>query len=405
MNLNYFISKRIQSENRKSFSSIVSVIAIISIAIGLMLMIISFAILDGFKNKIKDKIISFGSHIQVTRYDINNSYEETPVNKNSFVYHSKDSIPGIDHVQVFSMKAGLLKTDEEVMGVVLKGIGKDFYVNKFRPNIVKGDFIDLGDSLYSSEILISQKIADKMKLDLNDTVSMYFVQDPPRFRKLVVKGIYATGLEEFDDLMILGDIRLNQRLNNWADTMVGGFEIYVKDFNQLDAIADEVYDKMEYELQLEKITDKYIQIFDWLKLLNRNVLIFLILILTVACFNMISTLFIMIMERTNMIGVLKALGANNNQIQSIFLYNGVIVLAKGLFFGNLFGIGFCLLQYYFKIIPLDEENYYMSSVPIELDWMVIAGLNLMTFILITLVLTIPVMVVSRIHPIKAIKFS
>lgn len=405
MNLYRFLSKRIHKAGKDSFSTVVTQISIISIALGLAIMIISFAILDGFKKNIQEKIFSFSSHILVTKYDLHKSYEESPLSKNWKLYKNNKLIPEVSHMQVFSHKPGLLKTDEEVMGVVLKGVDKDFNIERFSKNIVKGNFITLGDSAYSPEILVSKRIAYKMRLDVGDTVIMYFVQNPPRFRKLVVKGWYETGLEEFDELIIIGDIRINQKLNGWPDTLVGGFEIFIKDFKKLDKTAEKVFEIMDYDMQLEKITDKYIQIFDWLTLLNRNVLIFLVLILFVASFNMVSTIFIMIMERTNMIGMLKALGATNKQVQWVFIYNGVNILIKGMLYGNIAGIGFCALQYYFKLIPLDEENYYMTTVPIEWDWLIIAGLNVLTFILITLILIIPIMVIAKIKPIKAIRFD
>jgi lipoprotein-releasing system permease protein len=244
-----------------------------------------------------------------------------------------------------------------------------------------------------------------MRLKTGDSLLMFFVQYPPRFKKLAIKGIYETGLEELDDQVIIGDIKLNQNLNNWADTLVGGYEIYIKNFSQLDEVSQKVFEVMDYDMQLEKITDKYLQIFDWLTLLRRNVRIFLVLILFVACFNMVSTIFIMIMERTNMIGLLKALGARNDQVHAIFIYNGLFIILRGMLFGNLIGLGFCALQYYFKLIPLDPENYYMSSVPIEWNWLMIVLLNLLIFVMISLVLVIPVFIISRISPIKAIKFN
>ena len=405
MNLYRFLSKRIHKTGKDSFSTVVTQISIVSIALGLSIMIISFGILNGFKKKIQEKIFSFSSHMVVTKYDLHKSYEESPLSRNWKLYKNNGLVPEVSHMQVFSHKPGLLKTEEGVMGVVLKGVDKDFNIKRFQKNIVKGSFIMIGDSAYSHEILVSKRIAYKLRLDVGDTVLMYFVQNPPRFRKLVIKGWYETGLEEFDDLIIVGDIKINQKLNDWADSLVGGFEIFVKDFGKLDQTAEKVFEVMDYDMQLEKITDKYIQIFDWLTLLNRNVLIFLILILFVASFNMVSTIFIMIMERTNMIGMLKALGATNKQVQWVFVYNGVNILLKGLLYGNVAGIGFCALQYYFKLFPLDEENYYMNSVPIEWDWGMIAGLNVLTFVLITLILIIPIMVIAKIKPIKAIRFD
>lgn len=410
MDLYYFISKRINKGKKGSFSATVSGIAVISISVGLFVMIISFSILEGFRNRIQDKIFSFGSHLQITKHDKAKSYNEAPLTLNSDLFKHPEKIPEIDHIQAVSHNLGLLrkKDNDEFTGAILKGIGKDFDTLRFADNIVEGRFIRLnttsGNS-WSNEVLVSRRIADKLNIRLEDKVYMFFIKKDVLTRPLVVKGIYETGLEEFDELIILGDMRLNQSLNQWGDSLVGGYEIFVKDFSNLDPAYEKVFDAMDTDMQVEVISDKYIQIFDWLTLLDRNVVIFLFLILFVACFNMVSTLFIMIMERTNMIGLLKALGATNKQIKTIFFYNGIGIIVKGMLIGNLVGLGFCALQYYTNFIPLDPENYYMNTVPIEWNWMVIAGLNILTFILISLVLILPILVISNIKPIKAIKFD
>jgi len=408
LNLNYFISKRITKSDRNSFSYTVSLIAIAVTAFGLMVMIISSGVLEGFKSKIREKIFSFGAHIQVSKYDLKKSFEESPLNTQSNLYLYPDSVNGIDYVQSYSNKPTLLRTEEDIMGVILKGIGHDFRNESFKKNIIEGQFIDLPDSGYSKEIVVSRKIADRMNLGINDPVILIFSRTnyaAPTYRKLTVKGIYETGLEEFDEHFIIGDIQLIRKVNNWDDTLVGGYEIFVKDFSQIDQIAEGIFNYMDYDMQIEKITDKYIQIFDWLKLLDRNVVIFLVLILLVASFNMVATLLIMIMERTNMIGVLKALGANNQQIQYIFIFSGARILSIGLLLGNVLGLGVCMLQYWFKIIPLDAENYYMNYVPIKFNWTMILGINLLTFITVTVVLLIPTYIISRMTPVKSIKFN
>jgi lipoprotein-releasing system permease protein len=407
LNLYYFISKRINASKKGSFSAVVSVIAMGSIMMGIAVLLVSFAIMEGFNKKIQDKIFSFGSHLQVTKYDLHKSYEESPLTTNSELFKHPEKIKEIAHIQAFSLKPCLLKTEEEVMGVVLKGVGQDFNYASFKINMVAGSFINFNNNKDqpSKDILISQKIADKLRLSLDDTVMVYFVQNPPRYRKLMIRGIYETGLEEFDDLIIMGDIRLNQKLNDWNDTLIGGYEIFIKDFSKLEPVSKKVFELMDYDMQLEKITDKYIQIFDWLTLLKRNVRIFLGLIVIVAFVNMVSTIFIMIMERTNMIGILKALGATDNQIHTIFIFNGLFIILKGMLLGNIIGLGFCYLQYQFQFIPLDAENYYMHTVPIEWNWVTIVVLNAITFFLISIVLVLPVIIISRIKPIQAIKFN
>lgn len=411
MDLYYFISKRINRGKKGSFSATVSSIAVISISVGLLVMIISFSILEGFRSRIQNKIFSFGSHLQVTKYEMARSYAEAPLTLGSDLYQHPERIPEIEHIQAVSHNLGLLRKrdNDEFTGAILKGVGLDYDTSRFVDNLTEGTFIDLKDSAagtkWSNQIMVSRRIADKLQISVGDKVYMFFMKKDVLTRPLVVKGIYETGLEEFDELIIIGDIRLNQSLNEWGDSLVGGYEIFVKDFSRLDQAYDKVFEEMDPEMQIEVIRDKYIQIFDWLTLLDRNVVIFLFLILFVACFNMVSTLFIMIMERINMIGLLKALGATNKQIQTIFFYNGIGIIVKGLLIGNLIGLGFCFIQYYAQLIPLDPENYYMNTVPIEWNWMVIAGLNLLTFILVGLVLIIPIMVISNIKPIKAIKFD
>jgi lipoprotein-releasing system permease protein len=373
-----------------------------------MVMIISSGVLEGFKSKIREKIFSFGAHIQITKYDLKKSYEESPLHTNSNLYLYPDSVGGIAYIQSYSNKAALLRTEEDIMGVVLKGIGHDFRNESFKKNIIEGEFLELPDSGYSREVIVSRKIADRMNLAINDPVILIFSRTnyaAPTYRKLTVKGIYQTGLEEFDEHFIVGDIQLIRKINNWNDSLVGGYEIYVTDFSKLNQISESVFNYMDYDMQIEKITDKYIQIFDWLKLLDRNVVIFLVLILLVASFNMIATLLIMIMERTNMIGVLKALGANNQQVQYIFIYSGARILSIGMLLGNVLGIGVCLLQYWLKIIPLDAENYYMHYVPIKFNWAMIIGINMLTFLTVTIVLLIPTYIISRMNPVKSIKFS
>lgn len=405
MNLSYFISKRINNASQSTFSSIINKIAIASIAIGLAVMLISFLILGGFQKTIKEKIFSFGAHLQITKYTLGNQFEEQPVSKKSDFYENFKEFSFIDHVQEFSHKPGLLKTEDDVWGVLLKGVGKSFNLDRFQSNIIEGRFINFSDSAYSREIIISQTIANKLVLKAGDDVIMYFVQDPPRYRKLHISGIYKTDLEDFDDKVIIGDIGLIQRLNNWDEDLVGGFEVFINNSNNIDHAENVLMDEIDYDLYVEKISDKYIQIFEWLSLLNKNVVIFLSLILFVACFNMISILLILIMERTQMIGVMKALGATNNQIRNIFIYDGMHLMIKGLIWGNIIAIGLAILQDKFKLIPLDAENYYMDFVPIEWNWGIIVLMNVLVFIVVSLVLMVPTIIISRLNPVKAIKFD
>ncbi len=405
MNLYYFISSRIQKNDRQSFSALVHRIAVIIIFLGFLLSVTSLCILEGFKTNIREKIFSFGAHIQLTKYDVDKSYEETPFVIHKNIFDSIKAVPGVEHVQGVSHKPCLLKSTSEIQGVILKGVGPDFDINRFKDNIIDGTFITFKDSTYSKQIVISERIADKLKLKVGDSLLLYFVQNPPRFRKVEISGIYQTGLEELDELFIIGDIQLNRVLSAWSPKQIGGLEIYVSDFNMLDSTASEVYKRMDYDMQIQLITDKYMQIFDWLNLLNRNVTIFLVLIMGVSIFVIISTLIVMIMERTSMVGLLKAFGTTNSEVSKIFLWNGFKIILTGMISGNIVALGLCTVQYYTNIFPLDAENYFMNAVPIEFPWLIIILINIIGMVLLGLVLWLPILFISRVSPVKAIKFN
>lgn len=289
--------------------------------------------------------------------------------------------------------------------MVLKGVGQGYNLNAFHRLLLAGKPLVLPDTGGTNDILMSKRLATKLQLKPNDEVIFFFVQQPPRFRKLRISGIFETGLEEFDDTYVIGDIRQVQDLNNWTPNHIGGYELLVHDFEKLNLAASEVEDKMPYDLQVTKVTDIYVQLFDWLALLKRNVQIFIVLIMVVATFNMVSTLFILILERTQMIGLLKALGARDQQIRQVFFYKGLNLTFKGLLLGNLIGLGFCALQYYTHFIPLDPENYYMNTVPIRWNWWAIGGLNLLILVISMLSVFLPTAMISRISPVKAIRFD
>jgi lipoprotein-releasing system permease protein len=405
LNFYYFLSQRLLNTKEKSFSGLVSNIAIISIAVSLAIMIVSYSILHGFRHEIESKIYSFSGHIQVSKYDVKNSFEENPISIHRQLYTNATKISNVTHIQKYSHKAALLKSSEGVSGIVLKGIGQDFDTSRFNKNMLSGTLPILSDSNYSKQITISQKISDKMMLSVGDSVIIYFVQNPPRYRKLIVKGIYETSMEEFDEAMVFCDIRLNQKINNWNDSLVGGYEIFVKNKNKMDTTITRILEEMDYDMQLEKVSEKFLALFEWLNLLDRNVVIFLGLILIVAGFNIISTLFIMIMEHTQMIGILKSLGATNNQIQKLFFTLGLQILFKGLLWGNILGLTICWVQDYFKLITLDPNTYYMEYAPISWHWDIIIILNLLIVAAIAMVLIFPTIIISKISPVKSIKWN
>ncbi|NQZ76495.1 MAG: ABC transporter permease [Ekhidna sp.] len=405
MNLPFFISKRISKEAAGSFSNIINRIAVVSIGLGLTVLILAFMVLYGFKKEIKNKIYSFSGHLIVSKYTLSTSFEETSIVLDDSVIYTLENHPLVERAQPYAMKAALLKTEEEVQGVIIKGVDESFDTLGFNKHLIKGRFPDIYGEKYSTEVALSNRISNYLELEVDDEVLIYFVQNPPRFRRLTVTGIYETGLEEFDEKIIIGDLDLVRRINNWPDSLAGGIEVFIADKDQMEHAEYDLHNRLDVDLYVDKVTDRYAQIFDWLNLLNRNVVVLLTIILFVSGTSIISILLILIMERTQMIGVLKSLGAENSLIQRVFIYNGIRLIVRGLVWGNVLGIGLGLLQYHFRIIPLDAANYYMSHVPIEIHLPTMVGLNLLILALIGLTLLIPVAIISRVKPVKAIKFD
>ncbi|GAB3270635.1 FtsX-like permease family protein [Larkinella harenae] len=411
MNVPFFIAKRIRHTTQTSFSATVTKVGIASIAIGLASIIVAFAVLFGYKYAIQQKIFVFGSHITVSKFSLNNSYEETPLELQTPLYKQASTIENIRHIQGVATKAGMLKTADELSGAILKGVGKEYDWNLFQSSLVAGKLPQFfKDSAqcnpgYSCQILISKRISERLQLGVGHDVIMYFIGNTLRPRKLQVSGIYDTGLEEGDNVMVIGDLRLIQQLNNWGPDSVGSYEIFVKDFNQLDETYRQVRDAASPDMRPMRVTDTYKPLFDWMMLLDQNTGIFLALILFVAGFNMVAILLVLMMERTPMIGLLKAFGSQNNLIRRIFLYVGLNMVFRGLLIGNLVGMGLCALQYYFKLIPLDPKNYYMDTVPIAWNFGIIGLVNLATITVIALVLWLPTLIATRIQPVKALVFK
>jgi len=401
LNLPNLISTRISQPKSGSFAATSHKVAVLSIGVGLAVMMVAYFIMLGFQNTIKNKIYDFTGQIQITRYVTGNAYNDQPVSLDT-------TLTGGDVARVvpFAYMFGLIQEGGEVEGAAFKGIGPQFDSLAFLKYLVSGNFIRFKEKgSYSSDIIISELEANKLKLDVGSEVVMHFIQSPPRSRKLLIRGIYSTGMEDFDKQLIIGDIGLVRRLNNWADSLAGGYEVYLSNPGATESVYASLYNSLGYNLQVQRSSNKYIQIFEWLSLINNNVNLLIFMVLFVASFNMISIVLILIIERTPMIGTLKALGASDGQIRSIFRHTGSRLIVKGLLLGNGLGLGFSVLQHYFKIIPLDPTNYYMSYVPIQFDWWVVLFLNVLVFVIVSLILLIPTMVISRIQPIKAIRFD
>jgi lipoprotein-releasing system permease protein len=414
MNLPYFIAQRLIKGRRKgtSFSRPVNLIAIIGIAMGIAVMIIAVSILTGFKMQIREKVVGFGSNIQITNFDSNISYETVPISDTERFVSKIKEIDGISHIQVFATKAGIIKTDENIQGVVLKGIGSDYDWSYFGSNMVEGSVFKVTDSARTDKVIISRKLASMLKLKKGDSFAMHFIQDPPRSRKFTINGIYETSLEEFDKIYVFCDIGHIKRLNGWKDDLVSGFEIFINDFDRLDEMTMAVRDAIGYKITEEdkkfKVTNiriKYPQIFDWLNFQDINVIIIIILMIVVAGFNMISGLLILILEKTNMIGILKAIGSEDITIRRVFLYQAAYLIGKGLFWGNLIGIGLAIFQLKTGFVTLDPTSYYIKTVPINLRLIHVLLLNAGTMAAILIMLLVPSQLISRITPVKAIKYD
>ncbi len=406
MNLSYFLAQRISREQKGGFASTIHTIAIVTLSIGLAASIVSFLIMEGFQTTVKNKIYSISANILITKLSLSNSMEEQPFNFNIDLYRHPEKIEEIRHVQEFSHKAGLIKADDDVLGIVFKGVSRSFDQVAFETNLLEGSFIHFSDSGYSHEVVISKVIADKIKASLGDEITVHFFQNPPRFRKLTVAGIYETNLSDyFDSKIIIGDLALLQRLNNWPDSVAGGLEVYVKDIANVEQAYHQIGESMDFDLYVEKVSEKFINVFEWLGLVSRQVKILLGVIIIVVCMNMISVILILVMERTQMIGLLKAMGAQDKVIRSVFVYQGMHLIARGLFFGNVLGLGLSYIQDTFKIIKLNAHDYYMAYVPISWDWTVVVLLNVLVFVVVTVVLLLPTAIVSRVNPIRAIRFD
>ncbi|MBE0663951.1 MAG: ABC transporter permease [Bacteroidales bacterium] len=406
LNLEFFIARRLIKGHSGGFSDPIIRIAIIAVALGLAVMIIAMAIVTGFQQEIRDKVIGFGGHIQVSHYDANVSYESTSVETDEALMDELREITGVKHVQVFAYKPGILKTDEDIEGVVLKGAGKDFDWSFFGEKIISGSVIGFSDTAVSNQILISKNTASLLKLEPGDDVRMFFIIDNLiRARRFNIQGIYETGLGEFDDMFVICDIGHIQRLNAWNENQVAGFEILVNDFKHLDAVAEEVYNLIPYDLDAQTIRQVYPQIFDWLQLQDMNVIIVLSLMVLVAVITMISALLIIILERTHTIGMLKAMGYESWNIRKVFLIVAGNIAIKGILWGNFAGLALAFAQKYFGIIKLSQESYYVSVVPIEINFVYLLLLNIGTLIISVLVLLIPSAIISAITPVKAIRYD
>ena len=394
-----FISNRLEYQSGNSFSSTVIKISKISIALGVSILIVSLLIYSGFRQEIQNRIFSVSGQISLRQFTQGTLYEEKPLEKNVGFLQNLKKLPDVSHVQSFAFKPALISTESEVEGIILKGVGSDFNLTAFLPNLVS----KTNSAPKTDEIWISQKTANTLQLKQNMQIVLFFMQTPPRYRKVKIAGIYQTGLEDIDNNVAYVSQNLVQELNEWNANQVGGFEVFVKDFEQLDLATDNIARSLPYNIGIEPITQTYIQLFDWLDVIGRNVLVMFILISLVAGFNMAATLLIMVLERRQMIGVLKALGGNNQLIRKIFIRNGLKIMFLGMLWGNGVAFFLCALQQNFNIVPLNPDNYYLSSVPIFWNWQGIIGINIGVLVITWLVILIPIRIVNKVEPAEAVR--
>lgn len=409
MNFEYFIAKHIAPGRTEAYSRPVVRIAYVSIALGLAMMIISVAIVIGFKHSISSKVSGFAAPIRIVPFDNNESLEEMPLKVQQSFLDRLRANPDITHIQFTAQKAGVLKTKDQIQGIILKGVGSHYDWRFLKENLIAGHLPHFNaDQGPGRGVLISEKIANKLLLKVGDPVRVWFVSRNGAGalgRKLVVSGIYHTGLEEFDNHYIIGDLRQIQGLNHWGTDEIGSIELEVRDFKQLNKVAHFIYENIPYNMNVRTITEEYPEIFNWLNLLNTNVVVILVLMILVASITMISTLFILIIERTNMVGILKTLGANNSSIRKIFLYKAAYIIGLGMFWGNVIGLLFYYVQENFRIFKLNPQSYYVSYVPVELHGIYLLLLNAGTFAICLTMLILPSYYITRVVPARALRYE
>ena len=381
-------------------------IAIIGIMLGLGVMILSVAVIKGFKQEIRNKVRGFSGDIQIVKSDLNNSYENSSFTDSADIVKDVRSVGYVTNISPYATKPGIIKANNEIEGVVLKGVDKNYTWDYIKAALVAGSIIDFTDPVAAQkQILISQITANRLKLKTGDDLIMYFVQEPVRIRKFKIKGIFSIGVDEADKTFVIGDLALVKRLNDWKKGEIGGYEVRINNFDRLGIASNAIDNKLPITLKSHTLFESYPTIFEWLNLLDVNIIVMLVLMTAVAVINMISALLIMILERTAMIGMLKAMGAGNWMIQKVFLYNATYLIGLGLLLGNALGLGLGFFQMHTHFFKLEQASYYMTFVPIKFVLSDVIMLNVGTLLICLLVLIIPSMLVTRISPVKAIRFK
>jgi lipoprotein-releasing system permease protein len=409
VNLELFIAKRLALGDKKSFSRFIIRIAVIAIALSVSVMIVSTCMVSGFSKEIKNRIFGFWGEIHIVSYDNTESFETLPIKKEQIQIEKLKQSKEVRNVAPFIIKAGILKTKTDIEGIVLKGVNKEYDWKTIDNYLKDGTNLTLKDSIASKEIMVSKSTANRLNLKVGDNIIAYFIRSDlaaPIGRKLKVVGIFHTGLEEYDKQYALVDIRLLRELNQWQENEVSGYEVRLTNMDNMDAFKDSIYYKyIDQKANAQTMKDINRNIFEWLDLQKVNEYLILGFMILVAMLNMVTALIILILDRTNMIGILKSLGTSNKSITKIFIYNAAYIVMNGLFWGNLLGIGICALQYYTGFIKLNEENYYLSVAPVDFNVWSILLINMGTLLICTVILLLPTRLISRISPMKAIRFQ
>ena len=409
-----FIARRLyQSEQgSRKVSRPAVLIAQAGVALGLAVMLLTIAVSFGFKHEVREKAVGFSAHLHISNYESAQEYEALPVAADTSLLHTLRSMRGVEHVQRYATKPGVFRTDDNFMGYVLKGVGEDYDLSFYAQYLREGVLPQFSDSIASGNVLISRVIADKLQLGVGDRVDSYFLQGTMRARRYTIAGIYETGFSDYDRLFVITDLKAVQALNRWEADQVAGIEVQLSDFGkvedmswELSTILDRTEDKYGEEYLVQSVTDINPGLFAWLDVLDMNVWLILALMIGVAAFTMISGLLILIIERTQFIGILKALGASDASVRKAFLYLAMLIIGKGMLWGNIVGLGLCAIQKLTHVIPLDPANYYLDCVPIEFNWVFIIAVNVAMFVLSVLVLIVPSHLISRIYPTKAMRFE
>lgn len=411
MNYEFFIAKRIIGSKayKSSISAPIIKIGISAIAIGIIVMMIAIATGIGLQQKIRDKVVAFNGHVIINNFDSNNSQESLiPISTKQDFYPEFESVEGIKYIQAVATKFGVIRTETDFEGLILKGVGADYHWDYFKDFLVDGRLPDYTQKR-NEDVLMSEYIANRLKFNVGDSFQMIFAKDDPNKLPNIITynivGIYNSGFQDFDATYLIGDIRHLQRINKWDDDQVGSFEVFVDDFDQLQHKGIEIYKNTPSTFNTQTISEKYVSIFEWIKIFDKNIYGIIGIMILVAGINMITALLVLILERTQMIGILKALGSNNWSIRKLFLYNASYLILLGLFWGNLIGLGLLFAQKYFKLFPLDPTVYYVSEAPIYINVVYILALNLGTLLLCLVMLLVPSYVITKISPVKAIRFE